>query len=341
MTLRQFLKWWGEQLLSLLPAKLWRNTAVRRRITFFIDQSNVQVSAPGIGNGEPVNLGEAQLAGLHDKVDAISVQLGPKDYLVRHLTLPKLALSNLAESVGYQIPKLLPLSRDQVLFACGVADQPAPDGQASVWLAAIPRQRLASHFAGLDVALPVNPIKLDEPPAAGQPLSFSWRIAERNHRQLRRRRALWLGLAVTWAATITLLVYTQHRERQALLEIHSTLRKEAAAVSQLRERLDVAEAQLGAVLQRRQERVSTLQLLTELTETLDDGTWLVNLELQGEKLSLQGVSSTPAALIEALDSSNLLSDVRFEAAITQASRDAGSRFNISAKVQGSAPEAMP
>jgi hypothetical protein len=47
---------------------------------------------------------------------------------------------------------------------------------------------------------------------------------------------------------------------------------------------------------------------------------------------MQGVSTAPAALIEALEQSPLLSDVRFESAITQAGRDEGRRFNISARV---------
>ena len=37
-----------------------------------------------------------------------------------------------------------------------------------------------------------------------------------------------------------------------------------------------------------------------LTRELDDETWIINLELEGPKLAMQGVSSAPAALIEAL-----------------------------------------
>lgn len=155
------------------------------------------------------------------------------------------------------------------------------------------------------------------------------------------QRGLWLGLAATWVLAIALLVHDQQREYDALIATHDALRSEAVDVGQLRERLDLAQAQFDAIVQRRRDAVSALGLLGELTETLDDETWLVNLELQGADLSLQGVSATPAALIETLEDSELLSDVRFEAAITQAGREAGSRFNISAKATPTAAGAMP
>jgi general secretion pathway protein L len=341
MTVRQFLRWWGAQLLSLLPSALRRNPAAGRTVSVLIDQSRVEVRVPGAGKTEPLSVEEARLIDLHGKVDAVAVQLGPKDYLVRHLTLPRLALSNLAETVGYQIPKLLPFTRDQVLFACGSSDAPAPAGQASVWLAAVPRRRLQTHLAALDIDLPDSPIVPHEPPTAGQPMGFSWRLTRQSQRQAFVRRALWLGLAATWLVAIGLLVHDQQREYDALLAVHDDLRKDAVAVGKLRERLDLAEAQFDALMQRRQVGVSPLGLLNELTTVLDDGTWLINLELQGDELSLQGVSTTPAALIETLEDSSLLSAVRFDAAITQAGREAGSRFNISAKTSSPSPEALP
>jgi general secretion pathway protein L len=341
MTLRQFLRWWGGQLSSLLPAGLSGDTVAGRRLTLSVDQARIEVLAPGAQNETAVSVEEARLMQLGGRVDAVTLHIGPRDYLVRQLTLPRIALSNLAETVGYQIQKLLPFNRDQVLYACGTSDAPAPDGQVAIWLAAIPKRTLQPPLDALDIALPDNPINLREPPTAGQPLQFSWRLARQDSRKTYVQKGLWLGLAATWALAIGLLVHDQQRQYDALLATHDALRGEAVNVGRLRERLDLAQSQFDAIVQRRRDAVSVLGLLGALTETLDDDTWLINLELQGSDLALQGVSAKPAALIETLEDSELLSDVRFEAAITQAGREAGSRFNISAKAAPASPEATP
>jgi general secretion pathway protein L len=155
------------------------------------------------------------------------------------------------------------------------------------------------------------------------------------------QKALWWGLAALWIIAGAVMIMNQQRDFAALQVTHDELRREAAAVGQLRERIDLARAQLDSLLQRRQLTVTPLQLLNELTETLDDDTWLINLELQGDKLSLQGVSPTPAALIEILEDTTLLRDVQFDAAITQAGAGEGRRFNISARTVSAAQEGKP
>jgi hypothetical protein len=56
---------------------------------------------------------------------------------------------------------------------------------------------------------------------------------------------------------------------------------------------------------------------------------------------MQGVSSAPAALIETLEDTALLRGVQFDAAITQAGRGEGSRFNISARTVAASSETSP
>ena len=74
-------------------------------------------------------------------------------------------------------------------------------------------------------------------------------------------------------------------------------------------------------------------LLDMLTQQLDDRTWLQGLELRGQRLTLRGISSSPATLLETLEASRLLQNVRFEAAITRDGRGQGDRFNISAQLE--------
>jgi general secretion pathway protein L len=139
-------------------------------------------------------------------------------------------------------------------------------------------------------------------------------------------------MATVWVVAAGLVLYHQHQDHTQLTATLDELRSEARTVGGLRERLDRTRARLDELVAKRQAAISPLQLLDVLTRELDDETWIINLELDGPKLAMQGVSTAPAALIEALEQSPLLSDVRFESAITQAGRNEGSRFNISARV---------
>jgi general secretion pathway protein L len=251
-----------------------------------------------------------------------------------------LALSNLAEAVGYQLPKLMPFSRDQVLFACGSDADQASGDQASVWLVVVPKRRVADALATLGIPLPENPITMRRPPRAGETLEWSWRLDSQREGRKRLQTTLWWGLAAIWIVAGALTVYGQQRDFTSLEATHDELRREAAVVGQIRERLDLAQQQLDGLLQKRQQTITPLQLLNELTETLDDATWLTNVELQDDKLSLQGVSPTPAALIETLEDTALLRDVQFDAAITQAAAGEGRRFNISARLASADPEGL-
>ena len=103
--------------------------------------------------------------------------------------------------------------------------------------------------------------------------------------------------------------------------------------ARLRDRLDQARSQAKWLSEHRQQAISPLMLIDTLTRQLDDQSWLQGLELKGRHLTLRGISSSPAALLETLEASRLLRDVKFQAAITRDSRAQGDRFNISARLE--------
>jgi general secretion pathway protein L len=342
MTLWSFLSWWRDQLASLLPAGLRDFTSAGGKTTrVTVDGDRRLVEAPGLETPRALKAGDPQISGLGEATEKVALRIGPGEFLVRRFGLPRVALPNLGEAVGYQIPKLMPFNRDQVLFACGVDSQPRADGQASVWLVAVPRRKVADALDLLGIPLPDNPFVLPRPPAPDEPLEFSWRPARAHRTRARVQRGLWIGLAAVWLVAIALIITNQQRAYTELQAQHDTLRQEAVAVGRLRERLDLAQAQFDDLVRRRQDSVSPLQLFNELTEALDDKTWLINLELQEDRLSMQGVSSAPAALIETLEDTALLRGVQFDAAITQAGRGEGSRFNISARTVAAPSEMSP
>lgn len=336
MIVRELFDWWRTQLVSLVPATLATGLGRADKVaSLTLDGSTLRWRASREAPEQSLSLDAAAAPGaapaaLTD-IEAVELRLAPSEFLVRRLTLPRVARSNLVEAVGYQIPKLMPFSREQVLFACGVDEKSSGD-ELSVWLVAVPRHRLSGALKRLGIDLPTKLITVRRPPDTGEPLIVSWRVAEADDSRSRRRRWLWAGLAALWVVAAGLALLRQHQEYTELTAAVQELRSEARSVGALREQLDRTRARLDELAAKRQAAISPLQLLDVLTRELDDETWIINLELEGPKLAMQGVSSAPAALIEALEQSPLLSEVRFESAITQAGRDEGSRFNISARV---------
>jgi Tfp pilus assembly protein PilN len=349
MTAAEFFNWWRTQLGELVPAKLrssWhsRKTAVALKI----HGNRLELSAPPADSvtafelpaddhaPRPQALTEF-LSGLSGTPQRIRLTLTSGEYLSSRLTLPRAAQAHLAEAVRYQLPQLTPFNADQLYYACGeTADSPA-EGPLSVWLIAMPRQHIDRALALIGQSVPNGPLPLRTPPSPGENLELSWSVTEASTLPRNRRQLAWLGLIGLWVGVAVIHLYNWQQGQAELDQILEEVHGRAREVGDLRDRLTDVTAQLAWVAERKQSAVSALTLLNTLSEQLDDGTWLQGLDLQGRRLTLRGISSSPATVIETLEKSTLLKEVRFDAAITRDARGQGDRFNVSAKLEP-APE---
>ena len=202
----------------------------------------------------------------------------------------------------------------------------------------MPRQRVARALALIDQAPPDGYLALRQPPAAGEDVELTWRLPEASSFSQHRVRLAWLGLLGLWLGVLGLHLYHQQQAQTRLDEALDELRARAHEVGNLRDRLAVAKAQADRLTALKQSAHSPLVLLDALTEQLDDQTWLQGFDLRGGGLTLRGITTSPATLIETLEASAMLQDVRFDAAITRDRRSQGDRFNINAKLESPAPE---
>lgn len=345
MTAADFLHWWRTQISDLVPAVLrgtWQNA--KTTLALKIDGSQLELSAsqaarpvtcelPSTDEApRPAQVSEF-LAGLPGLPQRVRLTLAPEEYLLRHLTLPRAAQAHLAEAVGFQLPQLTPFAADQLLYACGEMPDSPSSGPLSVWLVAIPRRRIGRALALIDQTPPENPLPLRSPPAPGGNIELAWRVRSQTATPRRHMRLAWSALVALWLTVFGVHIYQQRQEQAALDEKLMDLRARAAEVVQLRARLADATAQAAWLAGRRQSTASPLMLLDTLTQQLDDQTWLQALDLQGRRLTLRGISSSAASLIETLEANPFLKDVRFDAAITRDNRGQGDRFNISATLE--------
>jgi len=345
MTAAEFFDWWRAQLGELVPAALrgsWHSA--QTTVAVDIGGGKVEFSAPPAKTTTAIKLhtededvqaalAQSFLSQLTGVPQRIRLTLPPGEYLVQKLTLPRAAQGHLNEAVGYQLPQLTPFTADQLLYACGEVTGSSSDGQISVWLVAIPRQPVSRALALIGQLSPDGPLPLRAPPAPDERLVVSWPIRESATSPRRRMRLAWIGLAVLWVAVLAIHLQNRQQDQETLDLTRDGLRARATEVSRLRDRLDSTESQMNWLSQHRQGGVSLLMLLDKLTRQLDDQTWLQGLELRGQRLTLRGISSSPATLLETLEASELLRNVRFEAAITRDGRGQGDRFNISARLE--------
>jgi len=341
----EFLHWWRSQLVDMMPAALrrsWQDT--RTTLTLRIDGSSLELRSPALDRAVSFELPEGPeatrpvvvdefMARLPGRPQRISLALGPNEYLLRRTTLPRAAQGNLAEAVGYQLPQLTPFPASQLIYACGETADSPPEGQLSVWLVAVPRQRIAPALALIGQTPPEGYLPLRDPPAAGAPLELAWRLPEVSTFSRHRMRLAWLGLAGLWVGVLGLHIYHQQQAQTSLDQTLESLQARALRVGELRDRLAAAEAQVAKLATLKQSTYSMLAVLDALTEQLDDQTWLQGFDLRDGRLTLRGISAAPAVLIETLEASPVLQDVRFEAAITRDGRSQGDRFNISARLE--------
>jgi general secretion pathway protein L len=344
----EFLQWWGQQLRDCLPdalRRLWHSGQSTLLAEFREGQllirppsteSSITVPIKAIDGGElPPSVTDA-LADL-EPPERIDLTLPPGQFLIRDLTLPHAARPHLAETVGYQLSKVTPFSGDDAFFACGVKEEGNGNTPLKAWVVAIPKMPITAAMKLFGQAPPANPVRLQQPPEAGQSITVALTITRANDTQPSRWRLAWVGLLLAWLVAGGLHVYQRFDERAQLEAMLLELRTEAAEVVALRDRIDQATAQMSRLDDAKHNNPSSLVMLDELTTLLDDNTWLQRLDFDGEDLTLAGNASAPAALIEALEGSPTFDRVRFES-LSRDERTATDRFRIRAHLESKTAE---
>jgi len=136
--------------------------------------------------------------------------------------------------------------------------------------------------------------------------------------------------ALLLVAVLGLPLYQQHMQLKALEPLLRETRGEAVKTRDLRETLEVLSAQAGFLLAKRQAATPSLDIINEVTQVLPNDTWLRQLILQRGELQLTGESENAALLVQLLESSTLLRNVRFRSPVVEDSRSGVERFHLSA-----------
>lgn len=340
MAWREFLRWWGEQLVDWLPAGLRRRLERQQRVLRVeLGPQGARISLRHGGKEQPLGeLPQLDADGLHDALqaqaglDRIELRLPAGQYLTRDVELPLAASADLQQAIGYQVETLTPFKRDQLWLFCG-EQQRLPDGKRlRAWLVAVPR-RTGQVLEQLNLAAGAAPERGPrQAPGPGEAVLLGFRPGHMGRRSLPLG---WLLLALNLGALLLAAgLHLDNRQGElTLLQSQSrALQQDAIAASDLARQVEQLQGRLDTLQRQRAAHPTRVAVLEELSRRLDEHTWLRRLELRAQQLRLQGNSHNASALIAALDDSPMFSEVRFEAALTRDPVAGAERFNLTAAV---------
>ena len=344
----RFFIWWFGELAACVPQGLrrvfWREPTVLAiatgdgdaRVSLLKRDGVRELGRLALDRGREPRLQLTQLlrgVSLRDIETAILVPAAT--VLRRNVNLPLAAAENLREVLAFEMDRHTPFKANEVAFDYRIAGTDPDAKRINIDLAVVPsdaveQARLVAATLGL---------ALDRIGVAGNAheteRSFNFLPAQRAGRSATQQRLAiaFAILAVILAIVAVYMPLLVKKRTLAAYEAQLTESRSAALETEaLKKRLAAKLEHDRFLIDRRAMIPSATVMLADVTDRLPDGTWLVQLHWQGDKIVMAGYSPSATPLIAELEDSDLLSEVRFGSPVTSDSRVGRERFNITAAV---------
>lgn len=333
---KEFLAWWGETLVSLLPSGIVNAYSTRRKsIYVWRDGETYRAGRP-----EKTDLGNInEKASLRRRVAASDpvLLLQQSDVLLRKRRLPVASLNRLSHAMRLQLAADTPFNLDEIYTSVRTVGTPDAAGNIEVEQAIVKREVADALVEELS-ALEIDLAGADMVDSNGLPAGFNLLPDEKCARQgafLPTVNRILSVAAVVLAGALGTSYYI-NLERQAV----SLEQSAAASGSIAREVLALqAEAQAGvaAIQQIRAETTNPGRFaaaFSAITDALGDEAWLEGLTYTGNAASLMGLTQESEKLISVLESSPHIASARFSASVVTDRRYEAERFRIEVQFKG-------
>jgi general secretion pathway protein L len=265
----------------------------------------------------------------------IVVNIPADGVLRRRVALPIEAAENLREVLAFEMDRHTPFKAGEVAYDYRLIDTDAGNKRLTVDLVVVPTAIIdrAAAIAG-SFGLTARRIGIvDDELQHYKPFNFRpYEATEWSTVQ----RPLVVALATT-AVILAIIawylpLYFDHQASAAYQAQLEATRAEALQTEAVKKRLAAAMDLNQRLVDWRAATPTATSLLADVTDRLPDDTWLTELQLQNGELALTGYSPSAAALISRLETSPLLSDVRFGSPVTPDAQVGSERFHILAHV---------
>ena len=354
--LQNFINWWITGLTYLLPASI-RNAInpPGDRITISFDGNRIVFRHYSGHTLEKVN--ERSCLTENDDVEKALTQewltekskaepeiillVADEKVLRKTILLPVAALENLREILGYEMDRQTPFSVEQVYFDYLLEENGEGNNLLNVQLFASPKEHIDQMLKLLDswhiepdvinVITPgININTLNLLPAEKRNVDNSYQATK-----------LTLLLVVTAFSLFLAVLYVPLiKQDDVLSQLETEISNNRDVVTKLKNLKLQKETLLGKtsfLISKRNDYIPVIDILNELTRIIPDDTWLVRFSLTNGEIQLQGESTIASSMIQSIESSDILNDVKFRSPVISNEATQKDKFNISAKLSDDKP----
>lgn len=352
--LRGFFGWWGAGLAQWLPTRVRAVLAARGDRLLLVPRGDeLLLQRWHEGQVKELTALPLPLPADRDALDGVLREplaelprwllLPAAQGLRRPLTLPAATRERLRAVLGFEIERQTPFAADAVLFDGRLLGE-RPDGSLQAELVVVPRQRfdavgarlggLGARLAGIDLA-----------DAEGRALGVNLLAPAQRFRRADPWRWLNLGLGVVALLALLLgLHQLLNNRRAAAAELKATIAQrqtQAQGISAARQR--VVDSVEGETFLRalRNDKPASVEVMEALSQRIPDGTYLEKLAIEGNQLTLVGLSNQAAALVGQLEGAPQWTSAALSGALQADPRSRLDRFTMIAQLAKTNAAAAP
>lgn len=328
------LHWWGAGLFACLP-RFIRHLLVPppTRFILSLQEDGEELILSREGRSGELGRGSLSQAGAFPvmKRRAVVLRLPARRVLSRRVVLPQAAEQNLRQVVGFELDRLTPFTAEKVYYDAHIMDRQTESRRITVQLSAVPRKVLDPLLEAL-ARLQIRPVAVD---AVDNP-HINLLPQERQPKPRKGpQRLVGMLFFLTVLAVGAAAFLPLWQLRALVIELMprvDTAQRQAEVVYQLRDQLQASVESSGFLLQKRQQHVSALRVLNELTRIIPDGTWLEQLDMRDGEVQIRGQSREAASLVGIVEASELFENATFRSPVVADQRTGRDRFHLSAQV---------
>ena len=279
----------------------------------------------------------AVLAGLEPEGYRVVLSLDAAMAVRRTLRVPRAAEAELMGVLAFEIERHTPFRADEVYFNPTV-DRATNGGKTlSVDMLIVPRRIVDPLTAGLRT-LGFGPDAVIVADSGDVLVDAANRLPVHGVHERRGRPGAalkllaTLTLALALAAATTPLIRLKSLADDLAVTVQQT-KIEADATLALQDEVDRLTRSARIVFRAKSQAASPLNVLQALSELLPDGTWVMQLNLTGRDVVVEGRTDSSADLVGRLEASAVFESVKYLAPITRDAAAAGAeRFIFSLRL---------
>lgn len=267
---------------------------------------------------------------------SIAARLNLRDYIRQEVVLPYAVRDQIDSAITYQLDGLTPFQPADVLLRTRLQSMNETAGTLTAEMIVVPRKLLddlQARAAQLGYTIDRLILQADNlAPFAENPTILS--LNQNSGAKLFNRPLLFALIAILFGANVAVPFWKSRSTLAELRAQRTKLEKTFADARSLGKAESRLESRRHAVEALQERNMSLSETLEGLTGALDDTSYLTELKIEGETVTISGFSSSASKILQAVEADPKFTNARF---LTPINRESGTdleRFSLSVVRRG-------